>query len=141
MSSSNEKIKEILRENGLKSTMTRVALYQSLEKWSKPASHSDLVEDLGQGYGDQATIYRNLLAFADKGLTRIVSNIGGIARYELIREGDEKQHIHPHFVCGECGEVSCLPKTTVISQLDEQWSGLLKEAQLQFVGRCFECRD
>jgi Fur family ferric uptake transcriptional regulator len=135
-----EQIKAKLREKGLKSTLTRIAVYQSILSAKKPVSHSDLVQELGAKFGDQATIYRNLVAFADKGLVRLASTAGGIARYELVREGETSQHIHPHFVCNDCGEVSCLPKTTVITEIDEQWQGILKQSQLQFVGQCLDCQ-
>ena len=137
---STEEIKVKLREKGLKSTLTRIAVFQYLLKAKKPVSHSDLVQVLGDQFGDQATIYRNLLAFVDKGLARLASTAGGISRYELIREGETSQHIHPHFVCNDCGEVSCLPKTTVITEIDEQWRGILKQSQLQFVGTCLDCQ-
>jgi Fur family ferric uptake transcriptional regulator len=135
-----KQIKGKLREKGLKSTLTRIAVYQSILSAKKPVSHSDLVQELGAKFGDQATIYRNLVAFADKGLVRLASTAGGIARYELVREGETSQHIHPHFVCNDCGEVSCLPKTTVITEIDEQWQGILKQSQLQFVGQCLDCQ-
>lgn len=140
MDISREEIKAKLRERGLKSTLTRIAVYQCILSAKKPASHSDLVQELGSKFGDQATIYRNLLAFADKGLVRLASTAGGIARYELVREGETSQHMHPHFVCNDCGEVSCLPKTTVITEVDEQWQGILKQSQLQFVGKCLDCQ-
>ena len=140
MTFSIEEIKVKLREKGLKSTLTRIAVFQSILSAKKPVSHSDLVQELGAQFGDQATIYRNILAFADKGLVRLASTAGGIARYELVREGETSQHLHPHFVCNDCGEVSCLPKTTVITEIDEQWQGILKQSQLQFVGQCLDCQ-
>ena len=99
-----------------------------------------MFKELKKQFGDQATIYRNLLAFVDKGLARLASTAGGISRYELIQEGESSQHVHPHFVCNDCGEVSCLPRTTVITEVDEQWRGIIQQAQLQFIGRCLDCR-
>ena len=140
MTNSVEDIKKKIRENGLKSTMTRVAVFQHLFSSSKPCSHTELVQSLDERYGDQATIYRTLLSFVEKGIARIASQAGGIARYELVKEGETAQHVHPHFICDECGEVSCLPKTTVITQVDEQWQEILKQAKLQFIGFCLDCQ-
>ena len=141
MTVSTEEIKAKLRAKGLKSTLTRIAVFQYLLQAKKPASHSDLVQALDDEFGDQATIYRNLLAFVEKGLARLASTAGGIARYELIPEGESAQHVHPHFVCNDCGEVSCLPKTTVITEIDEKWRGILNQSQLQFVGSCLDCQS
>jgi len=131
--------KEKIREVGLKSTMTRVSVLRYLAKAVRPLSHSDIVQGLDNQHGDQATIYRNLLSFVDKGLVKVVSNVGGVARYEFVDGKEEAQHLHPHFVCNECGIVSCLPGTTVISSLDEQWRDIIAKADLQFVGLCLQC--
>lgn len=139
MTLSIQESKEKLRGVGLKSTTSRIAVLQYLESQSNPISHSDLVQALQDSYGDQATLYRNLLAFVQNGLARIVSNVGGIARYELVLEGEDAQHVHPHFACNVCGNVSCLPKTTVITHVDEKWRDILHHSQLQFVGECLEC--
>ena len=141
MTLSVEEIKTKLREKGLKSTLTRIAVFQYLLGAKKPVSHSDLVQALQEQFGDQATIYRNLLAFAEKGLTRLTSSAGGISRYELIQEGKPSQTVHPHFVCNDCGEVSCLPKTTVITEIEGRWKDILLQSQIQFVGRCLACQS
>ena len=133
-----QECKALLRKSGLKSTMTRIAVLQRLWLEERPVSHSDLVQALAQ-VGDQATIYRNLVSFVDKGLARVASTATGIVRYEPIREGEEAHEVHPHFVCQECGVVSCLPKSTVITTVDPAWSERLQQSKLQFVGVCESC--
>ena len=118
--------------------MTRIAVLQQLWIEERPVSHSDLVQALAQ-VGDQATIYRNLVTFVDKGLARVASTATGIVRYEPIKEGEEAHEVHPHFVCQECGVVSCLPKSTVITTVDPAWSERLQQSKLQFVGVCESC--
>jgi Fur family ferric uptake transcriptional regulator len=120
--------------------MTRIAVLQQLLKEERPISHSDLVQSLNQ-VGDQATIYRNLIVFVEKGLARVASTAGGISRYEMVQEGEEAHQVHPHFVCNSCGLVSCLPKTTLITTIVEEWREKLHNSQLQFVGVCFECDE
>ena len=105
-------------------------------------SHTDivrLIQKTSKSYGDQATIYRTLQAFTQKGLIQIGSNAGGIARYEIQNFNDKKTRIHPHFVCKDCGIVSCLPKTTVITNYDKNWQHILEHAEMQFVGICRDC--
>ena len=101
-------------------------------------SHSEFVQVLQQ-VGDQATIYRTLISFVDKGVARIASTASGIVRYEPITEGEGKNTVHPHFVCQDCGIVTCLPVSTVITTIDPLWKDRLHQAKLQFVGTCAVC--
>ena len=125
---------------GLRATMPRIVVLQFFSDRDKPISHSDLVTALSDMHGDQATIYRTLVKFTEVGLLRVASKAEGITRYELVPENDEPQHVHPHFVCNLCGEVTCLPDTTVITSLNDAWTELLKASALQFVGQCLSCR-
>jgi Fur family transcriptional regulator, ferric uptake regulator len=68
---------------------------------------------------------------------RISSHAGGICRYELAT--DRKDCTHPHFVCDDCGIVSCLPEAEVVTKKNTRWSKSLRAAEVQFVGRCPSC--
>ena len=138
MTKSIQECKALLRKAGLKSTVTRIAVLQHLWLEDRPVSHSDLVQILEQ-VGDQATIYRTLVSFVDKGIARVASNVTGIVRYEIIEEGEEAHTIHPHFVCQDCGVVTCLPTSTVITTIDPLWKERLQHSKLQFLGTCAEC--
>ena len=52
---------------------------------------------------------------------------------QSVTEEQDSRHVH-HFVCKSCGIVSCLPKTTVIGTVDEQWRKILRAAELNFWG-------
>lgn len=134
-----QEIRALLKNHHLRATSARVAVLHALMNATRPFSHSEMVHELNETYGDQATIYRTLITFVDVGLIHVASNVNGIARYEVVTEGNNPQHIHPHFVCKACGIVSCLPKTTVISTVDEQWREILLAAELQFIGVCPAC--
>tara|TARA_B100001093_G_C26504725_1_gene874862 strand:+ start:140 stop:565 length:426 start_codon:yes stop_codon:yes gene_type:complete len=138
MKKSIQECKALLRKAGLKSTVTRIAVLQHLWLEDRPMSHSDLVQTLEQ-VGDQATIYRTLVSFVDKGIARIASNVTGIVRYEIVEEGEGAHTIHPHFVCQDCGVVTCLPTSTVITTIDPSWKERLQHSKLQFLGTCAEC--
>ena len=138
MTKSVQECKALLRKVGLKCTVTRIAVLQQLWSQKRPMSHSDCVQALQQ-VGDQATIYRTLISFVDKGLARVASTASGIVRYEPIMEGKEENPIHPHFVCQDCGIVTCLPVSSVITTIDPSWKNRLQQAKLQFVGTCAEC--
>ena len=140
MSMTVTEAKDKIRAIGLRATTPRIAVLRCFAEATRPLSHSDMVNSLGQLHGDQATLYRILIKFTEFGLIRVTSRAGGIARYELCTgDADEAQHMHPHFICNDCGDVSCLPETTVITSVDEEWRGILKASELQFVGQCPEC--
>ena len=134
-----QEVRALLQEHKLRATSTRIGVLYTIMHATRPLSHSEMVLELKETYGDQATIYRTLIKFLDVGLIRIASNVGGIARYEIVTEEHDSQSIHPHFICKECGIVSCLPKTTVISTVDEKWREILRAADLQFLGLCPTC--
>jgi Fur family ferric uptake transcriptional regulator len=134
-----QEIRDQLKKLGLRATAARVAVLYVLKHSDRPLSHSEMVQELQDVYGDQATIYRTLITFVDVGLIRIASNVGGMTRYEFLDADHDSQHVHPHFVCTDCGIVSCLPRTTVINSVDEQWREILRASELQFLGNCLEC--
>ena len=140
MSWSVKETRKKIRDMGLRATTPRIVVLQFFSDRDKPISHGDLVAALSDLHGDQATIYRTLVTFTEVGLLRVASKAEGITRYELVPENDEPQHVHPHFVCNQCGEVSCLPETTVITSMDDAWKEILKASALQFVGQCLGCR-
>ena len=79
-------IRKKIQEAGLRVTGARLLVYKTLQQAQRPLSHTDIVKMIQENsgnYGDQATIYRTLLSFTENHLTRIGSNAGGIARYEL----------------------------------------------------------
>ena len=144
--------KQRLRSLGLKVTAPRLAVLCVLEQAERPLSHAEVVARVGgllapavspgtartpSGW-DRATVYRNLVALVGVELVRISSHAGGICRYEIVREA--KECAHPHFVCDDCGIVSCLPEAEVVTKKkNARWSKSLRSAEVQFVGRCPSC--
>lgn len=106
----------------------------------RPMSHAEVVDALGDGDWDQATLYRNLQKLAEVSLARVASQIAGVTRYEVVGD-DPSDHRHPHFACRACGVVECLVDTTVSVPADPRWRTALAEAELQLVGECPTCRS
>lgn len=103
--------------------------------WSRaPVSFPELVGRLASEL-DRATVYRNLVSLTEAGIL-VRSQLGdGVSRYEL-PEGDEATHDrHPHLVCVDCGDVSCLPANAV--SIRGEAAARVTEVQLR--GHCAAC--
>jgi Fur family ferric uptake transcriptional regulator len=92
------------------------------------------------GY-ERATLYRNLMDLVGAGLVTRES-LGHLWRFELVR-GEDRDHgsQHPHFLCSECGEVSCLPDGVVRVVLVRGAPRAIGRPglELQIKGRCDAC--
>src|SRR5262245_28718320 len=99
--------RQAIRATGLRGTASRVAVLQLVSAAGKPVRHADVAEVLvPQGY-DKSTLYRCLVELADAGLLSRLDAGDHAWRFE--RKDDEHEtRDHPHFVCVDCGQVTCL---------------------------------
>jgi Fur family transcriptional regulator, ferric uptake regulator len=139
--SSVPELKDRIRKVGLRSTGARVAVLRVMEKSPKPLTHQEVSEQLeGAGF-DRATIYRNLTDLTEVRLLAR-TDLGDHAwRFELRRgDGDHKSQ-HPHFVCINCGGVSCLPDRSVRVKATPGAPRALRRRGMviQLQGRCDGC--
>jgi Fur family ferric uptake transcriptional regulator len=130
-----------IRRRGMRSTGPRVAVLAYLSEATAPLSHTEIHEALADRGYDRATIYRNLMDLAEAGLL-VRSDLGDhVWRFE--RRGARSGHPegHPHFVCVDCGEVSCLPEVAVkvLPALGAPKALGTKEVEVQLKGRCDDC--
>jgi Fur family ferric uptake transcriptional regulator len=103
----------LLRDAGLRITASRVAVVEHLQAQSAPVSHADLCKALERGGFDRATLYRNLIDLTDVGIVTRTDLGDHVWRFELKRREGHHVGSHPHFVCSDCGVVSCLPDVAV----------------------------
>jgi Fur family ferric uptake transcriptional regulator len=90
-----------------------VAVLQKLIESRSPVSHADIVESLAASGFDRATLYRNLIDLTQAELARRTDVGDHVWRFELRDRDGVRTSDHPHFVCGSCGAVECLPATAV----------------------------
>ncbi len=106
----DDAVRSLLREAGMRATRARVAVLSVLRAAATPMSHSEVVASLEGGGWDPATVFRNLVALAEAGFARRTDMGDHVWRFEaVLDDGDQVTHEHPHFLCTECGEVTCLP--------------------------------
>jgi Fur family transcriptional regulator, ferric uptake regulator len=135
-----QRAREALRAAGLRSTTSRVAVLQHVATASKPLSHADVADVLvPEGY-DKSTLYRCLVELADSGLLARLDAGDHAWRFEL--KGDEEEHgtEHPHFVCVDCGQVTCLTDVEVKISPPKRSSAVGEVTEIFLKGHCKECR-
>jgi Fur family transcriptional regulator, ferric uptake regulator len=77
-----------------------------------------------------------LLSLTDAGLLVRTQLGDNVWRFGLPRAAEQQHGQHPHFVCTDCGDVSCLPENAV--SLRGQ-AARAQVAEVQLRGRCTEC--
>jgi Fur family ferric uptake transcriptional regulator len=135
-----DKIRTRLRDAGLRSTAARLWVMQELIEATSPVTHGEVAEALATKGFDRATIYRNLVELTEAGLVSRIELGDHMWRFELRRTGPGDSE-HPHFLCVDCGEVSCLPAVSVNIRPSPgtKRSGIGKVTEILLKGRCGSC--
>lgn len=132
----DEDLRQLLASARLRVTKQRMVLLRALVQLRHPTSHAELTERLSGGGLDRATVYRNLLSLTKAGLL-VRTHLGdSVWRFELPRTVSSKHANHPHFICTDCGLVTCLSAKSVTLRGDATRN---KIAEIQLRGVCAEC--
>jgi Fur family ferric uptake transcriptional regulator len=131
-------VKQAIREAGLRATPARIATLQLLRASHAPLTHAVVADHLAVSGVDKATAFRNLNDMVEAGLLRRTEVGDHVWRFETV--SGEHDDAHPHFLCVDCGSVSCLDdvKLTASSQRASEKIGEVTEILLR--GHCNECR-
>jgi Fur family ferric uptake transcriptional regulator len=132
---------DALRAAGLRRTSPRIAVLQRLEAAAGPVSHGELAKKLAASGYDRATVYRNLIDLVDAGLVKRTDLGDHVWRFELVRDGGKPHSAHPHFLCTDCGDVSCLPGSAVkiVRAQGVPRAVGTHDVEVQVKGRCDAC--
>ncbi len=128
----------LLRRSGYKATDSRLAVLNLLRKSKRPLSAQDIIDSLKQT-ADQATIYRILKTFKEKGLIRQIDLRHNHAHYEIIGIED-----HHHLICTNCGRIEdvhdCDAEDMYSAILrNSRFFSQIKQHSLEFYGICKRC--
>ena len=136
-----DRLRQELRDAGLRATSSRLAVLQVLRRARRPLSHGDVLERLDEAAWDQATIYRNLTDLTDAGLLRRAVFEDRVWRFEQTDAEAHDPMAHPHFVCVSCGQVQCLPGVEMRVSSAGDAPGALTNGTSEVVvrGRCDDC--
>ena len=97
-----------LRAAGYRLTAPRRALVDALLAAQAPLGAEELHARVHDSGLNLSTVYRNLMDLAESGLVARAELGDHVWRYEVRREGHDHSAEHPHFVCIDCGAVTCL---------------------------------
>lgn len=140
-SADRDELRRRLRGAGLRTTLARLAVLEQLDEAAAPLSHAELADAMASEGFDRATIYRNLIDLTEAGLVSRTELGDHLWRFESRRDGREHAAQHPHFVCVDCGEVSCLADIDVaISPSPGSKRSVIGElTEVLLKGRCGRC--
>lgn len=135
----HEELRARLKRAGLRSTSVRIDVLCALHAAAAPVSYDALIDRLGEGRFDAATVYRILADLSEVGVLRRMDLGDHVWRFELVDECRSVPADHPHFFCVACKQATCLPDVQIApASLPASLGGAQFDVQL--TGRCADCR-
>lgn len=127
-----------LRDQGVRATRARVAVFEALQQVGHHATVDQLAATVGEDV-NIASIYRSLALFEDLGLVQRTVGHGDAAAWEL-RHADDQIHL----VCTACGQVTHHPvgeAADLIAHVREDHGFAVSRASVTMEGRCGACLE
>ena len=136
MSSDISTIRTQLKRAGLRCTSSRISVLQQLHAASAPMTHADVADSLAKSGVDKATVFRNLVDLTDAGLL-LRTELGHVWRFEI--RDESRDDSHPHFLCLECGAVTCLGEMKFTEASLERSAQIGRITEISVKGHCVKC--
>ena len=141
-----EKVKDLLREKGLKVTSQPLMVLNILSTHGDEHLTVEEIYDLAKEESPEiglATIYRTVQVLLELHVIEKVTFDDGFARYELNGEETGSGHRHHHAICTQCGKVYSL-ETDLLDTLEKQVFKSLgfevTDHEVKLYGLCSACR-
>ena len=132
---------ERLRRRSRKLTGPRQAILEVLRSQGHPMSSGEIFSALPKGHCDLATVYRSMHLLENMGMVKRFDLGDGLARFELLQEGDDGHH--HHLVCTRCAEVIEIEECSMreLEQRLASRNGFKAVThKLEFFGLCPACQ-
>ncbi len=130
--------RKMLKEAGLRSTPARISVLNALKRSAKPQTHAELSDLLVPLGFDKATVFRNLTDLAEAELVLRTELGDHVWRFEL-RDPSHDRSSHPHFVCVDCGSVSCIEDMALPSPSIRRSLNIARISEVLVKGHCGTC--
>lgn len=132
--------KQELNGLSLKATPARLGILEVLERTNKPLDVNSLITYLQKKdiETDQATVFRIINLFTQRGLTKQIQLNEGKSRYELASQSE-----HHHLVCEKCGNIEDISDCNIEAlekEIEKKKGFLVKNHSLEFFGICPACQ-
>jgi len=132
-------VRAAIRQAGLRGTPARIAVLQELRKATSPLTHAELADKLVPLGFDKATIFRNLNDLSEAGLVARTELGDHVWRFEVRDPTHPEGDQHPHFVCVECGSVTCLGDMEFTMASKRRATTIGRITEILIKGHCETC--
>ena len=132
-------IKVSIRESGLRATPARIATLELLMESPTPLTHAEVSAELDGRGVDKATVFRNLNDLVGAGLLRRAELGDHVWRFEAIKDDGHDSSSHPHFVCIDCGHVSCVDQKKLSAYIERMSNTIGEVTEVLLRGHCNDC--
>lgn len=136
-----ESTQDKIRSVGLRATPARLATLLLVQQRSSPLTHADAAEALAANGIDKATVFRNLNDLTEAGLLRRTELGDHVWRFEVTDGHTGNEDHHPHFVCIDCGSVTCLNDVQLTAGSKRQSDGVGHVTEILLRGHCNDCHE
>jgi Fur family transcriptional regulator, ferric uptake regulator len=131
-----------LRRHARRVTGPRLAILRIVREHRHPLTSKEIFAAMRKGNCDLATVYRLMHVLEESGMVKRFDFGDGVARFELVNEGDDGHH--HHLVCTQCSQIveikDCFPRE--LEEVIAVRTGF--EAithKLEFFGICPRCQS
>ena len=131
--------REKIRSAGLRATPARIATLRVLHGSESPLTHAEVSDELQDLEIDKTTVFRNLTDLVARNVIRRSALGDNVWRFEIIKESAHEPDSHPHFICIDCGSVSCM-EDVELKRTSTSKSPLFERiTEIVLRGHCNEC--
>ncbi len=134
-----QEIRTLLRSAGLRSTPARIQVLKELRRAKAPMTHAELAEKLVPLGFDKATVFRNLSDLTEAEILHRAELGDHVWRFEMRNPDDAHAGSHPHFVCVDCGNVTCLDEMEFTAASRQRSAEIARITEILIKGHCSTC--
>jgi Fur family ferric uptake transcriptional regulator len=129
-----------IRSAGLRATPARIATLKLLRESSAPLTHAEVAAQVAGLAVDKATAFRNLNDLSEAGLLRRTELGDHVWRFEATDPGQRHDQAHPHFLCVDCGMVTCMQQVRLTAGSRRESAAVGQVTEILLRGHCNDCR-
>jgi Fur family ferric uptake transcriptional regulator len=136
-----KKIIDILKQNRLSVTDSRLKILELFLLKNGALSHADIEKDIHDSF-DRVTVYRTLQTFVEKSIIHLIPTTDNSIKYALCKNDCAPGHHHDnhvHFICDECERTICLDEVT-IPAIKLPKGFIPQHSEMVVTGVCIDCK-